>query len=236
MRWYIAVLLPIISGIIFVIITMADVYHTEKLGTSVISPKTLQKGGNSFTIRLGNLTSKQIEVLRFAKDVAIQDGNPHPEAFQSILMQETHACDYVLGFRVAGQEMGLKPTKRYYGCGQVKLTAAWDVLKRYPDLHKFSERGTFSTSDELLAHLILDDEFNIRVASKYFMMVGGKKASLKRKITAYNQGLTGSYKVDINKWHYTVGVSKHMKGVVKDVNDFFREESGAIQLVQQTSP
>lgn len=232
MRWYIATVLPIIGVIAFVILSMADVYHTEKIGTSVISPKTLQKGGNSFTIRIGNLTSKQIETLRFAKDVAIKDGSPHPEAFQALLMQETHACDYVKGFRVAGQEKGLRPTKRYYGCGQVKLSAAWDVLKRYPELHKYSERGKFTTTDELIAHLVLNDEFNIRVASKYFLMVGGKKASLKRKITAYNQGLTGSYKVDINKWHYTVAVSRHMKGIVKDVNDYFREDSSPIKLAK----
>lgn len=212
---------------------MTDVFQTEKLGTSVISPKTLQKGGNSFTIRIGELTSKQIETLRFAKDVAIKDGNPHPEAFQSVLMQETHACDYALGFRVAGHKQGLRPMKRYYGCGQLKLVAAWDVLKRFPELHQHAETGKFTTNDELIAHLILDDEFNIRMSSKYFMMVTGKKSSLKRRITAYNQGLTGSYKVDINKWHYTVAVSKHMKGVVKDVNDFFREESGR-QLLANT--
>lgn len=203
---------------------ITQIHHARQLqnGTSVIAPKLSSKskvrGGSGRVINLTSikLTSRQLAVLAYAKKVAIEDGNPSPETFQALLFQETKAGG-MKSFRVAGHDMGLATNKRYYGIGQVKLSAAKDVLKRYPSLNRFSETGTFKTDEEIIANLILNDEFNIRISSKYLLMAS-PSSDMEVKVTSYNQGAAGAKRVDPGTWHYNVGVRAHKINVIAPAN------------------
>jgi len=150
------------------------------------------------------LTYKQYKMLAFAYEIAKQDGIQHPSYLQGILMQESRACN-VKHYRVAG--LTNKVGDRYFGAVQLKLAAAKDVLKRYPELLQYLDTNT---DEEIQAKLILDDEFNIRVGSKYLLMLGiNEKPDL--AITAYNQGVSGAKGINPKTFHYTKAVNKYFK-------------------------
>jgi len=172
-------------------------------GNAVIYVMDTEKNGDHpLTTKLpDDLSSKQNEMLNFAFDVAKNDGIKHPQYLQGILMQESHVCD-MKNFRVAGLEN--KVGDRYFGCGQIKMAAARAVLKQFPALWKFLET---KTDEELQARLILDDRFNIRVASKYVLMMGVNQNPMKA-ITAYNTGLGAAQDIDQAAHPYTASVKK----------------------------
>lgn len=172
-------------------------------GTSVISVSGDTRGGKPISIKVpDNLTAKQHKMLNFAYSVAQRDGHKYPPYIQGVLWQESMACG-LKDFRVAGMQN--KANDRYFGCMQIKVAAAKDVLSRFPDMWKLLET---KTDEEIQARLILDDEFNIRFGSKYLLMMGINDNPSKA-ITAYNQGLGGAKTIDSNTWHYTVKVKQH---------------------------
>ena len=156
-----------------------------------------------------NLSQRQYDILTMAYEIAKEDGNPHPEIFQGIILTESRACDSQARYKVAGKR------ERYYGCGQIKLAATKAVLKRHPNLWKYLQTRE---DDEIIANLILNDRFNLEVASKYFLMMNRGKAD-NRAIAAYNQGEGGVKNVDPNTFHYTLKVNSHAAShTVKTVN------------------
>jgi hypothetical protein len=186
-------------------------------GTSVIyAMSTDKKGGKPFTVKLpDNLTTKQLQLLAFAYDIAKADGHKYPQYIQGILMQETKAGGMQL-FRVAG----LTNTKgdRYFGVGQIKLATAKEVMSNYPELWKFLDT---KTDEELQAKLILDDEFNVRVASKYALLMGMNRDPI-AATTSYNLGAGGATMVDPKTHDYTLrvkGFSQRMKNVNTSENE-----------------
>lgn len=152
------------------------------------------------------LTPTQIANLQLAYKIAKEDGFDHPEILQGLIYQETKAGG-LDKFRVVVNS----GDNSYFGIGQIKLAAAKDVLKTYPELNRFGDNGKFSSDDEIKAHLILDDEFNIRVASKYLLMQGTVKTSMQKKITSYNTGYGGSMNIDSDQHPYTRNVLRHAK-------------------------
>jgi hypothetical protein len=168
---------------------------------------------------MAGLTKRQLDVLRLARVIAIEEGIS-PEDFQGIVFQETKAGG-LKQYRVAGHEFGLNTMQRYYGLTQIKIAAARDVLKRYPDMHRYAQSGRFTTDEELVAHLILNDEFNLRMGSKYLRLIcseQGKDLGRSRCITAYNRGVAGSYRVDPEQHYYTRAVFKHVEQTIKPFN------------------
>jgi len=168
-----------------------------------------------------SINNKQAALLKYAHDVATADGHEDPSVLQGLIWQESKAGGYP-GYEVAGDEYGLTVGKRYYGVGQIKVSAAKDVFRRFPD--EFAKYKGM-TADEIIAYLIMDDKFNIRVASKYLWMM--KHNETKRPvfvrptnyaITAYNRGLGNTYDTDYNNWHYTVSVHKHKDTFIKQFN------------------
>ena len=93
------------------------------------------------------------------------------------------------------------------------MTAAKHVINKYPELKKYLETDT---DEELQAKLILDDKFNIRIASKYLMMMEINK-NPDKAITAYNLGKEGSSKVNPSTHKYTQLVKSHIKNIKKTV-------------------
>lgn len=184
----------------------------EANGTAVIAAKTSVKGGEYQhpLVLPANLTPHQGELLTYAYQVAKADGQKHPEYYEGLIYQESKAGG-MKGYKVAGQEFGLKTMERYYGVPQLKLSAVKDVLKKYPSL------GAFSTDEELVGKLIYDDHWAIRVGSKYLMMVGEGK-SPEAALVAYNKGVGGARGVDPSTNPYAQNILKHVNTVVKAVN------------------
>lgn len=176
-------------------------------GTSVITAKEngTTTGGKKYTVKLPtDLSIAQVTILNFAYDVAKKDGIKNPEYLQGLLMQESRAGG-VASFRVAGHTLGNKPDDLYFGIGQIKLKAAQDVMKAYPELWSYLQT---KTDHELQARLILDDQFNVRVASKYLLLMGVNNDS-NLGITAYNVGAGGVKLVDAGSHDYTERVKRY---------------------------
>lgn len=199
-------LLSTIVTLILSTVTVSEINAATVInGTAVIAAKSHIKGGNKNVLILpSNLTPKQGELLTFAYRVAKSDGHKHPEYYQGLIFQESKAGG-MKGYEVAGQEFGLETMKRYYGVPQIKLGATKDVLKKYPAL------GVFRTDEEIVAKLITDDKWAIRVASKYFLMMGESPV-------AYNKGLAGSKGVDPSTNDYAVKVTNYARGMVQSFN------------------
>jgi len=173
----------------------------EQNGTSVIAAKNKTNGGKAYSVLLpNNLTARQHELLSFAYSVAKDDGYKNPEYLQGLILQESGAGG-VSGYRVAGDPV--KKENQYYGIGQIKTAAALDVLKNFPDMWGYLQTRTV---EELQAKLILDDHFNIRIASKYLLMMGVNK-SASFALTAYNRGIGGAQNIiDHANFEYTKSV------------------------------
>ena len=215
--------------------TMSKVDYHERLYS--------YSGKRQLVLIPNKINSKQADLLVYAYEVAQVDGHTDPSVLQGLIWQESKAGGYP-GYEVAGDEYGLNVGHRYYGVGQIKVAAAKDVFKRFPE--EFPEfyqprvrekqangkmktivKATYlKTNDEIIAYLIMDKKFNIRVASKYLWMMGhkekGKKTVFVRPtnyaITAYNRGLGPTYDSDYDNWHYTVSVHKHKDTFIKTFN------------------
>ena len=174
-------------------------------GTSVMAIGGSRSDGGTpiMSIKLPEkMTSRQAELLSFAYNVAKSDGFSEPKYLQGIILQESNAGN--MGqFRVAGLTNAVGD--RYFGIGQIKMVAAKAVMKRYPELWSYLDTRT---DEELQARLIVDDKFNIRIASKYALLMGINKDPT-FAITAYNRGPGGAKLVDPNTHHYTVKVRGH---------------------------
>lgn len=158
------------------------------------------------------LTTEQVQLLKIAFDIAYQDGGlQHAELIQGMLLQESLAG--LLG-RIG--HMTAPVGKRSYGVMQVKVTAAEDVLGRDPYL------GQFDSDNELITNLIVDDEFNIRVASKLFLYLRAKTKTDDHALLAYNVGLRASrrYK-NYEFFRYVKKVKDYSKQIVSPFNEKF---------------
>jgi hypothetical protein len=155
------------------------------------------------------LTAEQVALLKLAYDVGLQDGGlTHAQLLQSTMLQETIAGQ--LG-RVGHHSAPVG--KRSYGVMQVKVTAALDVLNAEPAL------GGFRTDEELIVRLMMDDEFNIRVASKFLLRMREKTSSDSEALVAYNIGLRAARRsVDHDEFRYVKNVTRYYVDVVRPFN------------------
>jgi len=170
------------------------------VGTSVIGEKpTHIMGGQVVTLLPDNMTMKQHQVLNTAYDIAKADGHKDPQLVQGVLLQESGAGS-ISSYRVAG------PSKEpYFGVGQIKVSAARDVMIAHPALWAKYAFQT-KTDDELKAHLILNTVFNIEITSKYLRLLQLRYGFQGRDLlNAYNRGPGGVKNVD-QDFHYAIGV------------------------------
>ena len=186
-----------------------------KVGTSVISPKhDKQIGGSDLTFAIPeNLSEKQHRLLNFAYSIAKKTGLKSPEILQGIIFQESRA-GALDSYKVAGQEFGLKTNERYYGISQMKLSAAKHILGRYPYLRDKYDFHT-NTDEEVIANLIMNDEFNIEAASLYLKIISDDYGSDKNyMIAAFNKGPSGAKHVgDPGALDYVIKVKNHIKNI-----------------------
>lgn len=172
-------------------------YSPTTIPTAVIAEKgSINKiGGQAATLLPSNLSAEQSKLLNKAYVIAKADGHKNPELVQSILLQETLAGG-MKSFRVANPG-----PNAYFGIMQLKLSAARDVLSKWPELFVKYNIHT-RTDDEVKANLILNDPFNIEIASKYLLILQYTYGLSGRElVNAYNRGPTGVKNVD-SDFHY----------------------------------
>lgn len=158
------------------------------------------------------LTTEQVHLLKLAFDIGYRHGGAqHAKLMQSTLMQETIAG--LLG-RIG--HMSAPVGKRSYGVMQVKVSAARDVIRRHPEI------GRFRSDEELIARLITDDQFNIRIASLHMTHLRKYTETDAQALMAYNLGLRASkrYK-DHGSFSYVKGVRRFYEYVIMPFNRKF---------------
>lgn len=156
------------------------------------------------------LTDNQIEILSLALSIAKKDGHKDPQILQAIVYQESKAGEHH-SYKVAGQEFGLSTNNRYYGLAQIKISAAKDVLKQWPEIREQFNFQT-TTDEEILAKLIENDRFNLTVASKYLILMRRYGYHSMREIAlAFNQGPGGAKNFDAANHPYSNGVINNLK-------------------------
>lgn len=207
--------LSIVASLMLGISVSAAFHVVPKQSTAVISIPAAEgvKGGGMNTVLPRNVTVKQAQLLSLAYEIAKQDGHKHPQLLQGIILQESQAGEHA-SYRVAGQEFGLAPNKRYYGIAQIKLAAARDVLDRYPSISKQFDLPENAADEEVIAKLIENDEFNLSIASKYLLILRSYGYdTIKQLALAYNQGPGGARNHDAETHHYTRGVMHYIQSL-----------------------
>lgn len=155
------------------------------------------------------LTEEQVDLLKLAYDIGYQDGGEqHASLLQSTLLQESIAGQLGrVGHRAA--PVG----KRSYGVMQIKVTAALDMLEEHPQL------GVSRTDEDLIVRLMTDDEFNIRIASKFLLYLRDKTNSDAEALVAYNMGLRASKRFEAHEeLRYVKSINRYFETVVVPFN------------------
>lgn len=175
----------------------------QPIGTAVIAERVEgQVGGVVATVVPENLTNRQHTLMNLAYEVAKKNGFKNPELVQAVLLQET-------GAGTGKYKVANPGPDAYFGPMQIKLAATKDVLARHPNLwneYAFHTR----TDDEIKANLILNERFNLDVATKYLMLLKTTYGFSGRDLlNAYNRGPGGVKFVDQN-FHYAVGAEQKL--------------------------
>lgn len=194
--------LGVVLALVFSGLYKLEVINPSPVANSVLAEKSTPNkiGGQAAVLLPDNLANSQHQVLNVAYEQAKADGHKDPQLVQGVLLQESHAGG-LQSYKVAGNK-----GDEYYGLGQLKLGAARDVMKAFPELwekYKFQTR----TDDELKANLILNPRFNIEVTSKYLKLLQKVYGFSGRDlINAYNRGPGGVKSIDSSEFHYARGV------------------------------
>ncbi len=186
-----------------------------RVGTTVVSTQMEnQIGGNAITFKIpDNLTEKQYNLLNLAYDMGKSAGLTDPKLVQGILFQESRA-GAIGSYKVAGHELGLKANERYYGVGQIKLQTAKHVLGKFSQLYEKYDFHT-RTDEEIIANLIMNDEFNLDIASRYLKIISAEYCKDPSCIIAsYNKGPTGAKELqNPSALDYVQKVKQHIKNL-----------------------
>lgn len=152
-----------------------------------------------FDNQINYLTDEQRGSLELARKVGSSEDLSL--ALMGICMQET-LCGVVRSVGHQTAPVG----KRSYGIMQVKVSATRDVLKRFPEL------GTFRTDEEIIAKLLTDDEWNMRIALGYLKILKDRYSlNWKSMLTAYNLGPGGALSLsNPEEYKYTHKVIGHL--------------------------
>lgn len=163
------------------------------------------------------ITDKQQQLLLKAYIIAKEDGHKDPELLPAVIFQETRAGAGNF-LRETVLHLSAKYREKCFGVGQIKLQATKAVLKKYPELR--DEYLIKNTDEEIVTALMLNDEFNIKVASKYLRMMepfGSNTSSW--KAAAYNRGPGGAKGHDLNSLGYVKSVTSFMNRFKKFIID-----------------
>ena len=173
-------------------------------------------------LRIGPFTKDQTELLTAAYEIGASYGKETREVVQGILLQESSAGT---AGRIGG--LHLPVGERYYGVMQMKVVAVQDVLKSHVKYAKvfFGKPFNKITSEEIIAKLITDDTFCIKMGYDYYAKYRKTSESIYEAIVAYNQGPGGVKKVEYYfNFDYTANVVKHIEYNVRPFNRKLEKE------------
>lgn len=176
---------------------------TPTVGTAVLAQRG--HGGKVAMLMPKDMNATQGQLMALAYKVAKEDGTD-PVLLQAIMIKETKAGQ-MASYKVAGQEFGLGVNERYYGVTQMKLAAAKDVIKKFPNLKKFLQT---TTDEEIIANLILNPEFALRATSKYLHILSSYRNDQDFKIGAFNRGPGNAMKENVSNLQYVIDVKRFM--------------------------
>ncbi len=204
MRAVLSFLVLVVLSILAVAV-IAFQHVPQPVATSVIGEKADKTvGGQAVQLLPRNMSERQHRLLNMAYEIGKANGFKNPEIVQAVLLQETHAGG-LDSYRVANPG-----PEAYFGPMQIKLAAAKDVLRRWPQL--FSTYGFHTrTDDEIKANLILNDRFNLEVGTKYLKLLQTEYGFTGRALmNAYNRGPGGVAGVDHSEFHYAIGAEQKL--------------------------
>lgn len=212
---------------------LATIANQQRLAQLAIDEIKVQQDYKAHPdLRVKGYNSDQVRVMKIAYNVGSEFGVP--ETIEGILLQETIAGK--LGNRIGGVVEGLPFGKRYYGVTQMKLVAVEDVLKNQPEyVRQYFNGRTLSkvAGEEIIAKLISNDEFAIRMATLYFVKYEKQSKSMDEAIAMYNQGPAGAKKLsDPSVFYYVEGVRAHIKYNVKRFNSHYLSHTKSIKRTE----
>lgn len=177
----------------------------QPIANSVIGEKADGiMGGQIVQVLPTNMTPKQHRLLNMAYEFGKQNGFKNPELVQAVLLQETHAGG-MDSYKVANPG-----PQAYFGPMQIKLAAAKDVLRRWPQLYTTYGFHTRS-DDEIKANLILNERFNVEVGTLYLRLLKTQYGFSGRALmNAYNRGPGGAQYVNHDEFHYAIGAERKL--------------------------
>lgn len=167
-------------------------------------------------LRIGGFTKTQTKLLATAYEIGLNYGSETREVVQGLLLQESAAGTVA---RIGG--LHLPVGLRYYGVMQMKVKAVQDVLVTHPKFCEMFFQKPFGkiTSEEIIAKLITDDPFSLRMAYAYYDKYRRHSKDIYEAITMYNQGPGGAMRVDnFKEFDYTANVVKHIRYNVRPFN------------------
>jgi soluble lytic murein transglycosylase-like protein len=199
----VAALSVVLALVSTAVISIAGILPAPISNVVLAEKSDIIKGGQAAVVVPADLSSAQHMILNKAYEIAKADGHKNPELVQGVILQESLAGG-AKSYKVAGNR-----GDEYFGLGQLKISAARDVMKRWPELwskYKFQTR----TDDELKANLILNQTFNIELTSKYLKLLHTDYGFNGRELmNAYNRGPAGVKAVGAD-WHYAIGAEKKL--------------------------
>jgi len=167
-------------------------------------------------LRIGEFTKSQTRLLATAYEIGRSYDRETREVVQGLLLQESAAGTVE---KIGG--LHLPVALRYYGVMQLKVAAVQDVLRGRIDLTKtfFGKEYDEIEPEEIIAKLLTDDRFSLRVAYAYYAKYRKQCKDVYVAITLYNQGPLGVRRVENpEEFNYTANVVRHIKYNVKPFN------------------
>lgn len=167
-------------------------------------------------LRLAGFTKSQTKLMATAYELGMDYTYETREVVQGILLQESAAGTVD---KIGGKHLpvGL----RYYGVMQMKVVAVMDVLAIHPKLCDQFFHKSFGkiAPEDIIAKLITDDPFTIRMAYAYYDKYRKRSRDVFQAITMYNQGPGGAMQVsNFEEFDYTANVIRHIRYNVRPFN------------------
>lgn len=182
----------------------------------------LTNAGSILTERPATITRNQARLLKIAYREGRNIG--FPETMQAILWQETIGGDYKKHrWGIIGNPEAPTGKKSYGACG-VTVDATRHVFNVYPKVMYDFGFTEDCFDEQIIAALLTNDVFNIRIASIYFLIQynlwEGEQYRWSLALLSYNRGralvLRDGLKVDPQK--YVPGVKSKVKYVAIPFN------------------
>lgn len=158
------------------------------------------------------LTPEQQYILLLAEKIGQEVG--YPETVQAIAMQETLAGAFGDGIG----DKSLPVLERSYGIMQVKVVTAMFVLRHFPEIKEKYFKETPLTPVNIRDELLNNHEANITIGAHNFLLMVKYTPNWRSAVVAYNRGIAGYKRVNVDTHHYLKGIAYKLNHVIRPFN------------------